>query len=117
MKKLFCTMVAAALFSPVAYAQQSVLSCVVKAANGSGKTRPVAEIGIGSTLSIPVDGLKANGSKYEGRDIFNTERNGEHTSITIDRETGEFKFSAWGYGVDDTGKTATGDCKAKKLKL
>ncbi|VVE37447.1 hypothetical protein PPN31114_03981 [Pandoraea pneumonica] len=118
MKKLLFPMaVAATLFAPVAHAQQSVLSCVVKVASGSAKTRPVAEISVGSTLDIPVDGLKSSGSKYEGRDIFNTERNGEHTSITINRETGEFKFSSWSYGVDDTSKTASGDCRAKKLKL
>ncbi|MEF3067718.1 hypothetical protein [Pandoraea apista] len=118
MKELFFAMaVAAALFSPAAYSQQSVLSCVVKTASGSAKTRAVAEIRVGSSLDIPVESLKANGSNYNGRDIFNTERNGERTVITINRETGEFEFSASSYGVEDTHKRATGDCKIKKMKL
>lgn len=109
--------VTAALFSPAAYSQQSVLACVVKTASGDAKTKAVAEIRVGSSLDIPVDSLKANGSKYNGRDVFDTEKKGERTVIIINRETGEFEFSAWSSGVEDTHKTATGDCRIKKMKL
>lgn len=122
MKKLtYSVAVAAFLFCSAAYPQQSVLSCVVKTVSGKGYLRPTQEVRVGTVLDIPIDALKANGSKYEADDFFHTEMNGESTSITIDRETGEFQFSASSGGPltpgGGTSKSATGVCKAKKLKL
>lgn len=121
MKKLLCSVaIATSLFCSTAYSQQPVLSCLVKTASGDAITRSVDNVKVGTTLDIPVDMLVANGSTYEGRDLFHTERTGESTTIIISRETGEFEFSAssgmsgpgWG-----TSKKAAGVCKIKKMKL
>ncbi|MGD1325392.1 hypothetical protein ACNHE5_10795 [Pandoraea pnomenusa] len=128
MKKLFCSVaVAASLFAPVAYSQQSVLSCVVKTVSGSAKTKQVGEIAVGTTLTVPIDALRANGSSYEGYDLLNTERYGESTTFIVSRETGAFELSAsdtrnvgWatdGLGYATSGKKARGNCTVKKMKL
>lgn len=106
------------MFFTAAYAQP-VLSCLVKTASGDALTKSVDNVKVGTTLNIPVEGLKTNGSTYEGRDLFNTERTGESTTIVINRETGEFEFSAWSGGLltGGTGKKAMGVCKAKKMKI
>lgn len=127
MKKMaYSVTVAGLLFSTLAYSQQSVLSCVVKTASGEAKTRQVAEINVGTTFDVPIGALVENGAKYEGRDLLNTKRYGEETTLIVNRETGEFDFSSsmrggsfltddLGYGTSN--KRAAGICKIKKMKL
>jgi len=103
-----------------AHAQDGVLVCEVKNASGTAKTRPVDELAVGSTINIPTNSLVAKGSTFEVDDVFGVANMGESSSMTINRESGEFKFSSW-YGnfasFEKGGKTVTGICKQKKLKF
>jgi hypothetical protein len=117
--KSFSAIVVALLFSSAAYAQQSVLSCEVKEVSGQGKTSAVNALRPGSVFDVPTDTLVERGATYEGKNLFNSTQGGETTTITINRETGNFSFNAFSgnFLTGGTGKTATGVCTVKKLKL
>ena len=119
MKKTSITLALASLFFSTVYAQQ-ILSCVVKEANGTAKTSEVANVKTDAIIDIPLSALRENGSKYESDDVFRTKEYGETTMIVIDRNTGEFAFSAWSGSFSSFEKTslkAKGACTRKKTKL
>lgn len=120
MKNISLTLAAIFFFCPLAYSQQQILSCVVKAVDGNAKTRQVGQINVGTVIDVPVNSLRENGSTYEHNDLFGTRAYGEKSTFTINRETGEFEFSAWSGGpvsLERTSKNAKGVCAYKKLKL
>jgi len=121
MKNLLQAVVlAGSLFCAAAHSQDRVLACEVKTVSGRGATKPVADLKVGDVMNIPNNALVAEGSTYVVRDLFGTESMGESSSMTINRETGQFEFSA-SYGsfssLHSSAKQATGVCKAKKMNL
>lgn len=120
MRKIPSTLIAICCFSPLAYSQQKIISCSVKEVSGTALTKTVDNIRLGSVIDIPVNALRENGSTYERDDVLDVQSYGEKTTITINRETGEFKFSAWSgsfSSFQQTSKKATGVCTYKQLKL
>ncbi|MEM5384119.1 hypothetical protein VSR68_11060 [Paraburkholderia phymatum] len=106
-KKTFIVVVFGSIFS-AAYAQQSVLTCAIdKSDTGIFKA--------GKEYDIPIGNMQQRGSQYFMKGV-----NGEAKAyISIDRETGEFKYSdgAYNFLTKEQDRTATGMCHLKKIKF
>lgn len=120
MKKSHFLLAAISLFCPVVYSQQQIISCVVKDVSGTALTNVVDKIQVGSVIDIPINALHADGATYVRDNLLDVKSYGEETTITINRETGTFRFSAWSgsfSSFEKTSKKATGVCAPKNLKL
>jgi len=99
----------ALFFASSSYAQESVLTCVIETSNAS-------DFSVGKSYDIPTGNLEQRGRQYFVRGV---NRNSD-AYITIDRETGEFKYNngaGRNFLTHEEVLEARGKCQSKKLKF